>query len=392
MGWIVGVFGRRDAKEREEPVPPEPLADEAPDADYHLERLRESYSEVLAATKHEDDKVGRFLGAIAFLVAGALIFAQQADVLRARYDLGVELALPALALAAFLFFITMAVLLYVLAIAAPVTIPPGSGGEVWHSHLFFLPIAQETKESWAAQWDLDKMTLRDKLTKEYQDEILNLGQRTHNKRRRSEEASALFAAALLFFGLTVGWSIDVRTVAGSPQWSFGVRAAVAAWLAAFAALTLYQRFRVQAVRRIELRDDEGLRGYGRMMGGLAIGIALLLLPPGGLELEMRAILAVFVVVALLFALRGLYLVVASRRAGAGRWVVWLLVSGPYVLAASVALGLELPALQLLLALVLALSPLTGQVREAVGENDRLRHQRRSRADELRMRQAGGTVQ
>lgn len=386
MGWIVGIFGRHDAKERDEPVPPEPLADEAPDADYRLERLRESYCEVLAATKHEDDKVGRFLGVIAFLVAGALIFAQQADVLRARYDLGVELALPALALAAFLFFITLAVLLYVLAIAAPVTIPPGSEGEVRHSHLFFLLIAQETKESWGAQWDLDKMTLREKLTNEYRGEILNLGQRTHNKRRRSEEASALFAAALLFFGLTVGWSIDViRTVTDteSPQWSFGVRAAVAAWLAAFAALILYQRFRVQAVRRIELRKDEGLRGYGRMTAGLALGIALLLLPPGDLEPEMRGVLAVFAVATLLIALSGLRRVLASPTVPAEASGVWLLVFTLVVLAAGAALWLELPALQLLLALVLALGPLTGQVTNALDENDRLRGARRKRAAELK---------
>lgn len=64
-----------------------------------------AYAEVLAATKHEDDKVGRFLTAIAFLAAGALLFVEP-RVLAARYDLGsATVPLPSIALA--LFLVTM---------------------------------------------------------------------------------------------------------------------------------------------------------------------------------------------------------------------------------------------------------------------------------------------
>ncbi|MDP8928253.1 MAG: hypothetical protein M3O70_06675 [Actinomycetota bacterium] len=49
-------------------------SDDVSESAYRRQRLRETYQEVLAAMKHEDDKVGRFLTAIAFLVAGALIF------------------------------------------------------------------------------------------------------------------------------------------------------------------------------------------------------------------------------------------------------------------------------------------------------------------------------
>lgn len=277
--------------------------DEAHD-EYLLARLRESYEEVLAATTHEDDKVGRFLAAIAFLVAGALFFAQQAEALQAHYDLGIELALPALSLVVFLFTITLAVLKYLLAISAPVTIPPG--GESKRSHMFFLLIAKETEDSWRALWNRPKEDLRRELIEYYRVEILNLGQRAHNKRRRSEEASALFVVALLFFGLTVGFAIDAIVHDGAPQWALRVRVGVAAWLAAFAALLVYQRYRGRAVRAVEFQPrDERLRGFGWIAVGLAGTIALLLLPDEGLTDAWRGVLGVAAVVGVGAAASGL---------------------------------------------------------------------------------------
>ena len=43
-----------------------------------LEFARHVYEEVLDATKHQDDKIGRFLAAIAFLFAGAVAFGTRA--------------------------------------------------------------------------------------------------------------------------------------------------------------------------------------------------------------------------------------------------------------------------------------------------------------------------
>ena len=68
-----------------------------------LKYARESYKEVLDATKHQDDKIGRFLTAIAFLFTGAIAFGTRSDLLQIRYSLGTEdRALPAICLALFL--------------------------------------------------------------------------------------------------------------------------------------------------------------------------------------------------------------------------------------------------------------------------------------------------
>lgn len=165
-----------------------------------LKRAQESYHEVLDATKHQDDKIGRFLGAIAFVLAGALLFVEP-TVLQARYVLGdARLALPVFALSMFLAHIVASALLYLLATSAPLALPRLPDAEPAHSHLFFRAIAGETGATWDQLWS-DSTTLQDHLITEYIRETLNLAQRADNKAQRSQEASALFVLSLLSFFL-----------------------------------------------------------------------------------------------------------------------------------------------------------------------------------------------
>src|SRR5437016_5520390 len=86
-----------------------------------LKLLRDSYREVLEATKHEDAKVGRFLTAIAFLVAGALAFVS-GDVLRTTYRVGDStIPIPAILMGLFLSITVISVLMLILAIGTPLT-------------------------------------------------------------------------------------------------------------------------------------------------------------------------------------------------------------------------------------------------------------------------------
>jgi arginine exporter protein ArgO len=113
--------------------------------------VQASYHEVLDATTHQDDKVGRFVAGIAFLTAAALVFLQQAGVLSVHYRLGnSEVALPALTLGGFLVLIMFSLLAYVLATSAPLTVPSAKAKQAPStapsSRLFFLLIAAETNE------------------------------------------------------------------------------------------------------------------------------------------------------------------------------------------------------------------------------------------------------
>jgi hypothetical protein len=242
-----------------------------------LQLATDAYREVLDATKHQDDKIGRFLAGIAFLIAGALVFTNSL-VLQAKYELGdVVLPLPALALGAFLVLIVLSLLFYVLAMGAPLTIPSPGRRKLRTSHLFFLLIAGETDRSWRSLWAQPEV--EQELLDEYIRETRNIAVRVDQKYERSNEASALFILALLFFLLGIVFSIDVlqrltvpatssQSVAASANlpWSLNLRAIVGSILALFATTLIYQRLRAEQaqnldmlVERVRIRSPKGGR-------------------------------------------------------------------------------------------------------------------------------------
>ncbi len=242
------------------------------------ERLRhatDAYKEVLDATKHQDDKIGRFLTGIAFLIAGALVFTSP-EVLQASYLVGAtHLRLPAIALITFMVLVVLSLLLYVLAMGAPLTTPspPATRQSRDRSHLFFLLIARETKESWERLWD-DASSLEElerQLLYEYLRETRNIAQRADQKYQRANEASALFVAALLFFLLGTVLSVDVLQHAKVPAgtalqvpadlvWSAPLRATVAIILALFAAALVYHRLSAAQARSLDARVSAATEG------------------------------------------------------------------------------------------------------------------------------------
>jgi hypothetical protein len=239
------------------PEPEPPLGEKLP-------HLRVAYQETLGATVHQDDKIGRFMTGIAFLVAGALVFTNP-TVLQATYLVGdTSLPLPGLALGTFLVLIVLSLLFYMLATSAPLTIPPQTVTE-HRSHQYFLLIAAETSESWRGLWYKPTTeALRDELAEGDVDEIRNLAIRADLKLERSNEGSALFVLALLFFLLGIVLSIHViqhleipanaDQAARPPQdlaWSLPLRALVGGLLALFPFVLIYQRLRAEQRRRFD---------------------------------------------------------------------------------------------------------------------------------------------
>lgn len=235
-----------------------------------LDIARWSYAEVLDATKHQDDKIGRFLAAIAFLTSGALVFAANATVLGARFRLGRHiLQLPAIALGLFLALVTLSAMLFILATSTPLTLPQ-AGTRSGHglSHLFFMSIANETNKTWTDSWA--NSNLSQDMEGEFIGESLNIARRADRKYQRSTQAAVLFMVALVFFVVGLVLSIEalaalrpsVLTSLSAAQtattssselvWSLRLRLETAALLGLFALILVYDRLRT-------MRDSDGSR-------------------------------------------------------------------------------------------------------------------------------------
>ena len=375
--------------------PPDPPQEE-PRARERLRYARDSYQEVLDATKHQDDKIGRFLTAIAFLIAGALVFTRP-EVLQARYVVGgAHLRLPALALIIFMVLVVLSVLLYVLAMGAPLTVPsPATRRRQRHrSYLFFLLIADETRESWWRLWNTSDDEIEAELLHEYVNETRNIAQRVDQKYERANEASALFVVALLFFLLGTVLSVDVlqhATVQATGtlviptqlDWSAGPRGWVAAILALFPAALVYQRLRAAQARRLDAllraahegRPRAGWGGLHVLLVAYPAFVLFTLLPGAGAGVfdDVSAALAGLAAVA--GGLAWLSLILRRQQqdggeataVGAARVVsAWL--SAVAGVAVSVLAGFAVdrgwPLWQLALALAVALSPLIPNLPES----------------------------
>jgi hypothetical protein len=366
---------------------------------WESERLRhakDAYQEVLDATKHQDDKIGRFLTGIAFLIAGALVFTSP-EVLQARYAVGAtHLRLPAIALITFMVLVVLSVLLYVLAMGAPLTIPspPAARRSRGRSHLFFLLIAGETRESWERLWDdtASGGELERELLREYLSETRNIAQRVDQKYERSTEASALFAVALLFFLLGTVLSVDVLQHAKVPagaalqvpadlDWSAPLRATVAIILALFAAALVYHRLRATQARGLDeivRTATEGRRlPWRRELHLLLLAyptFVLATLVPGAEHGPLREVGAGLAALAAVAGGIGYVLVLrqppvdggttAARLARKAGVSVSMLVGVALAAAAWLAVHRGWPVWQLGLALGVAVSPLAANVRAA----------------------------
>lgn len=221
-----------------------------------LEEAIRAYQEVLDATKHQDDKIGRFLTAIAFLASGtiALMFRSDLRLISFAMGGGVVLQLPAILLTIFMVLVGATVALLVLSLGPNLTLPRlGRDGRRGDSYLFFLSIATQTDNEWRELWfaNRTKKELQRQLLHGYLSEAHNIAEKTMFKYARTNEARALFFLALASFTAAValaGSSLADQRYAVDEGvtllWSLRPRLILAGVLAFFSACAGYDWYRL----------------------------------------------------------------------------------------------------------------------------------------------------
>lgn len=275
------------------------------DDDKKLELVRETYREVLDATKHQDDKIGRLLTGLAFLTAASLALAglSGAEFLRRDFEITpFTLPLGLIALAAFLVGVVLAVLLLVASFGTPLRLPgqrptraPEAKDDVaWASGVrgsavYFFEIANLSLGEWKIKWLASSEDLERERRQSLVHETHNLAARTAFKYERVAEATSIVSLALLSFvlaGLFVLFAADASTVDAEPlalsqRWVLGAVVAAASLLQVQARL----RYRRQSVDEAPpLRDwrGPGLVAWASRVFAVVVSAALLLLiVPGG---------------------------------------------------------------------------------------------------------------
>ncbi|WP_144433829.1 Pycsar system effector family protein [Aeromicrobium erythreum] len=229
-----------------------------------LQLARETYLEVLDATKHQDDKIGRYLTALAFLTTGAITLLFRGDLLRVRVAFEeqgssspAEYPLVGWLTALFFACILGSVILLLLSLSSPLRIPgraAEAGPKLDGSLLFYAYIGSERVSAWQDRWKDDTAKIEEQLSNQYVLESHNLAERARTKYRHTNEASTLFVLALYFLAFAVMLSIKTAIVGGGVGVvTFGPRSAFVfgAVGAAFAGVQIYVRY-AHDVRSFEL--------------------------------------------------------------------------------------------------------------------------------------------
>jgi hypothetical protein len=210
------------------------------------ELARQSYLEVLDATKHQDDKIGRLFSGVAFLIAGATASLGLAQgILSFHYSVGGRLVpLPAQLVSAFYISVLLAVLLLINSLGSPLRLPRRTTQADSSSHLFFLSIADRSYEEWRNLWQKDEDELTSELYYEYIREASNLAIRAKYKYERTNEAIQFLTLALVCFSLTtillmIAAAKTKGTSSVVTNWSILPRFGFASMVALFVAIIAY---------------------------------------------------------------------------------------------------------------------------------------------------------
>lgn len=197
-------------------------APETPDATQpwkaRADVFEHSYDEVLAATKHQDDKLGRSLAAIAFLTAAGVSLYNGVGK-DSEVPLGSEpLSAPTFFFAVFIVAVVFAVAASLAAIG-PSSHYQGAGVQTFKpSLLFYARIARD--RDWSAYIDGAPEELIQRLARDFHDEAQDIARRVEYKLARAREAAAFINVAAISLALLTVFSLG------------GIGEAVRWWVAA----------------------------------------------------------------------------------------------------------------------------------------------------------------
>ncbi|MDQ1436850.1 MAG: hypothetical protein QOK43_479 [Acidimicrobiaceae bacterium] len=268
----------------------------AEDAKARFELAQLAYKEVLDATKHQDDKVGRFLSAIAFLTGAAIAFATRKEILEIKYDVGGKIALPAGLFLVFVVLVLVAVTVFLFGMGQTLRLPGASSPgktPLARSRLFFMSIADKPRDDWEAMWsdDIDVTRLRSEMTSNLVIETHNLAVRADQKYQRSGEAQAVFTISLVAFGLGFVLALRAETtdVGRVIPWNLTSRALATFVIAGFTGVLGYGwgRYEQSFTERTTTRY-KWLRVLPLVT---TIYVSALVLPPDNVDSRTRMLLA-----------------------------------------------------------------------------------------------------
>jgi len=180
-----------------------------------LELVSDTYAEVLDATKHQDDKIGRLFTGISFLTAAALALANVGGsaFLRQVYLGWDGPPLAIVFLSVYLLLVVVAVMLLINSLATPLRAPglsrtPPKPKVDWvngvkASPLYFGEISKLRLDEWVLKWDGSAAALETERRQALVGETHNLAARTQFKYGRTTEAIAVFNLALLSLSCTI---------------------------------------------------------------------------------------------------------------------------------------------------------------------------------------------
>lgn len=242
-----------------------------------LDLLKDSYKELLDATKHQDDKVGRLLTATAFLAAAGISIANlSGSAVHAPLKAGASLipSVLEMAIVPFLLLVALAAVSLIHGLSTPVRIPSFSAegkphGKPAVSQLFFFDIARYSLHEWQDKWGVGesaRATLTNELGPMYVRETHNLAIRADFKYHRTREAVAILNLAILFFGASVVLAISATGYSGCtpgacPELTLGAGTRFALGLYAagwvlIALLTQFRNGRLDSKKLVRLADWE----------------------------------------------------------------------------------------------------------------------------------------
>lgn len=258
--------------------------------------LEGSYKEVLDATKHQDDKIGRLFTGVSFLTAAALAIANLGGsrYLSQRYtDFPFPPGVASLAL--YVVLVIMCVMLLINSLATPLRVPglarnrPDSHIDyvgdppLRTSQIYFAEIARVGLSEWEGKWRASYDNLDKELTQSLVKETHNLAVRTQYKYNRTTEAIVIFNLALLFMTLTVIYCLTAAVVASDqpvqlPSWS---RWLLGTMFGLFFFIQLQGQIRYARQTVDELYGNENMIGAGlKYIWALATSAWIVLLASG----------------------------------------------------------------------------------------------------------------